>query len=215
MRTAQKLAAAGLVIALAAAIYAIVQLGHPSVVSAKRKAAAAQAALVDQTPLKTAQQLAQLADTPEEQEIAKEVLRLGDYELDLSFAFALQDAEAHPPDLSAEAKQMLERLQKNQKVQLALESQVRELTAAIAKAGGPRKAELQDQLDIANSNLSVASNDVEDANRDLTEAGGNQRERVEQMKQAHEEADKSRKSAEQIFPQAAPDKLGLVHHFQQ
>jgi small-conductance mechanosensitive channel len=215
MRTAQKLAAAGLVIALAAAIYAIVQLGHPSVVSAKRKAAAAQGALVDQTPFKTAQQLAQLADTPEEQELAKEVLRLSDYELDLSFAFALQDAEAHPPDLSDQAKQILTRLQKYQKLQQALQAQVNDLTAQIARASGAKKAELQDQLDIANSNLSVATNDVDDANRDLTDAGGNQRERIEQMKQSHEEADKSRKNPEQIFPQPTPEKLGLVHQFQQ
>src|ERR1041385_3814861 len=124
MRTAQKLAAAGLLAALAAVVYGFVRLGEPSVVSAKRKAY--QAVLVDQTPFKTAQELAQLADSPEEQEIAKEVLRLSDYELDLSFAFALQDAEAHPPELSAEAKGILERLEKNQKVQLALEAQVRE-----------------------------------------------------------------------------------------
>jgi small-conductance mechanosensitive channel len=215
MRTAQKLAATALVLALAAAIYGIVELGHPSVVSAKRKAAAAQAALVDQTPFKIAQQLAQQADTPEEQELAKEILRLADYELDLSFAFALQDAEAHPPELSAEARQILERLQKDQRLQQALEAQVSELKAAIAKASGPRKAELQDQLDIANSNLSVATNDVDDANRDLTDAGGNQHERIEQMKQSHEEADKSRKNPEQIFPQAVPEKLGLVQRVQQ
>jgi len=212
MRTAQKWTAAGLLAALGAALYGVATLG-PSVVSAKRKAA--QAALVDQTPFKTAQQLAQLADTPEEQELAKEVLRLGDYELDLSFAFALQDAEAHPPDLSDDAKRILERLEKNRKVQQALDAQVRELTAEVAKSSGSRKAELQDQLDVAGSNLSVASNDVEDASRDLTEAGGNQRERIEQMKQSHDEADKSRKNPEQIFPQPAAEQLGLVHRFQQ
>jgi small-conductance mechanosensitive channel len=214
MRTAQKLAATGLVLALAAAIYGIVELGHPSVVSAKRSGAAL-AAVVDQTPFKTAQQLAQMADTPEEQELAKETLRLADYELDLSFAFALQDAEAHPPELSAEARQILDRLEKNQKLQHALEAQVSELKAAIARANGARKADLEDQLDIANSNLTVASNDVDDASRDLTDAGGNQRERIGQMKQSHEEADKSRKGPEQIFPLAAPEKLGLVHGVQQ
>src|SRR5262249_49569411 len=68
---------------------------------------------------------------------------------------------------------------------------------------------------IANSNLSVATNDVDDASRDLTEAGGNQRERIEQMKRSHEEADKSRKNPDEIFPQAATEKLGLVHGFEQ
>src|SRR6266852_4897160 len=103
MRIAQKMAAGGLVVALAAAGYGIFVLGRPSAVSAKKKAAAAEVALVDQTPVKTAQQLAQLADTPEEQKLAKEALRLSDWELDLSFNIALQDAEAHPPELTAGA----------------------------------------------------------------------------------------------------------------
>ena len=215
MRTPQKLAAAALLLTLAAAGYGIFLLGHASTVSAKKKSASADSALVDQTPFKTAQQLAQMADAPEEQELAKETLRLGDYELDLSFAFALQEAEAHPPDLSAEAKQILARLKQNQKLQLALQSQVDQLTAAVAKAAGVRKAELQDQLDIANSNLSVAANDVDDAGRDLTDAGGNQRDRIQKMKEAHEEADKSRMNPDAIFPQPAPDKLGIVYRVQQ
>jgi small-conductance mechanosensitive channel len=155
-----------------------------------------------------------MADTPEEQELAKEVLRLSDYELDLSFAVALQDAEAHPPELSAEAKQIQQRLQKNQKLQQALQSQVAQLTAQVAKTAGQRKADLEDQLDIAKASLDVANNDVDDASRDLTDAGGNQRERIETMKASHEEADKSRKDPDKIFPQAGEDKLGLIHRFQ-
>ncbi len=105
MRIAQKMAAGGLLVALAAAGYGIFVLARPSAVSAKKKAAAAEVALVDQTPVKTAQQLAQSADTPEEQKLARKALQLSDWELDLSFNIVLQDAEAHPPELSAEAKE--------------------------------------------------------------------------------------------------------------
>jgi small-conductance mechanosensitive channel len=214
MRLAQKLAAAALLLAFAATAYGIFLLGHASIVSAKKKAAASEAALVDQTPFKNAQQLAQLADTPEEQELAKDALRLSDYELDLSFAVALQDAEAHPPDLSTEAKTIQQRLQKDQKLQQALQAQVDQLTAQLVKAAGQRKSDLQDQLDMAKASLDVANNDVDDANRDLAEAGGNQRDRIEKMKQSHEEADKSRKHPDQIFPPPATDQLGLIHRFQ-
>jgi small-conductance mechanosensitive channel len=215
MRLAQKLAAAALLLAFGATAYGIFLLGHASIVSAKRKAAASEAALVDQTPFRNARQLAQLADTPEEQELAKDALRLSDYELDLSFAVALQDAEAHPPDISAEAKTIQQRLQKDQKLQQALQAQVDHLTAQLAKAAGQRKSDLEDQLDMAKASLDVANNDVDDANRDLTEAGGNQRDRIEKMKQSHEEADKSRKNPDQIFPPPAADQLGLIHHLQQ
>src|SRR5215471_10148432 len=176
MRTAHKLAATGLLLALAAAGYGIFQLGHNSTVSAKKKAAAQ--ALVDQTPFRTAQQLARLADTPQEQDLAKEVLRLGDYELDLSFKIALQEAEAHPPVLSAEALQIEARLKKAQQLQQALQAQVDQLTAEVAKASADIKDDLQNQLDLAGANLDVASNDVEDAKRDLADAGGNLHDRI-------------------------------------
>ena len=215
MRTAQKVAAAVLVVGLSATAYGIFLLGHASVVSAKKKAASSENALVDQTPFQTAQQLAQMADTPEEQELARDVLRLSDYELDLSFAVALQDAEAHPPELSPEAKEIQQRLQKNQKLQQALQVQVDQLTEQVKKATGQRKADLEDQLDMAKASLDVANNDVDDANRDLTDAGGNQRDRIGKMKQSHEEADKARKDRERIFPQPAQEKLDLVHRFQQ
>src|SRR5438552_5461819 len=214
MRTAPKIAATGLIVALGAVGYGIFELDHPSTVLAKKKAAAAQAAPVDQTPLKIAQQLAQMADTPEEQELAKEALRLSDYELDLSFNIALQDAEAHPAELSAEAKEIQARLQKARRFQQALQAQVEQLTAEIAKASEAKKDTLQDQLDLAKANLDVATNDVDDAKRDLTDAGGNVHDRIEKMKQQHEEADKARASADQKFPGAAPEKLGVVHQVQ-
>jgi len=214
MRTVQKIAATGLIVALGATGYGIFALDHPSAALSKKKAAAAQAVPVDQTPLQNAQQLAQMADTPEEQAFAKEALRLSDYELDLSFNIALQDAEAHSPELSADAKEIQARLQKAQKFQQALQSQVNQLTAEVTKAGGAGKDALQDQLDLAKANLDVATNDVDDAKRDLTDAGGNIHDRIEKMKQQHEEADKARAAAEQNFPTAVPEKVGVVHRVQ-
>src|ERR1700747_784371 len=213
MRTPQKIAAAALLLSLFAAAYGIFLLGRTSTVSATKKASS-DASLVDETPFKTAQQLAQLADSPEEQDLAKETLRISDYELDQSFALALQDAEAHPPALSAEAKSIQQRLQKSQRLQQALEAQVDQLTAQVAKTTGARQADLQDQLDIAKASLDVADNDVDDANRDLTDAGGNQRDRIAKMKQAHEDAGKSRKKPEEIFHQPGADKPGIIHHFE-
>ncbi len=214
MRTVQKIAAGGVIVVLGAAGFGIWKLGHTATVSAKKKAIATQAALVDQTPLKTAQTLAQLADTAEEQELAKEALRLSDYELDLSFNIALQDAEAHPPDLSPEAKEIQGRLQKAQKLEQGLQAQADQLTSEISKASEAKKDALQDQLDLAKASLDVASNDVEDVKRDLADAGGNLHDRIEQMKQAHEEADKARAAAEQKFPAAPSEPPGIVHRVQ-
>src|ERR1041385_3142596 len=100
-------------------------------------------------PLKTAQQLAQPEDTPEEQALPNEALRISDRELDLSFNIALQDAEAHPPELSREAKEIQKQLQKAQKIQQAVQAQVDRMTTELAKAPLSKKEALQDQLDLA------------------------------------------------------------------
>jgi len=215
MRAVQKIAAAGLTIALGAAAYGIFQMGQPGTAAAKKKSSAAQPTLVESGPFKTAQALAQLADTPEEQELAKDALRLSDYELDLSFDIALQDAQAHPPELSKEAKEIQARLQKAEKLQDALQAQVDQLTAEVAKAPGSRKEALQDQLDLADASLDVANNDVDDAKRDLTDAGGNLHDRIERMKETHEAADKARANSKQQFPSAPDDQLGIIHRVQQ
>src|ERR1043166_2086324 len=151
MRMSQKVAASGLILALGAAGYGIFALGKTSTAAAQRKAAEAQSSLVDLMPLKTAQQLAQLADTPEEQELAKDALRISDRELDLSFNIALQDADAHPPELSREAKEIQKQLQKAQKIQQAVQAQVDQMTTELAKAPLSKKEALQDQLDLARS----------------------------------------------------------------
>ena len=113
MRSSQKIVAVVLIAALGAAIYGIVRMGQTSKVSEKKKAAA-QVALVDQTPLKTAQELAGLADRHDEQALSKEAIRLIDHELDLAFESERRGAEAHPPELSAEAKRFEAQLDKAQ-----------------------------------------------------------------------------------------------------
>ena len=60
--------------------------------------------LVDQGTYSTAQRLAQIAVTPEEQTYAQSALRVADHELDLAFTEALRDTEAHPPTLNSAAE---------------------------------------------------------------------------------------------------------------
>src|SRR5579871_4754571 len=61
-----------------------------------RKAAATQHPLVDQRPLQTAQKMAAMASTPEEQALAHEAEKAGDHEVDLAFFDALRSAQQNP-----------------------------------------------------------------------------------------------------------------------
>jgi small-conductance mechanosensitive channel len=214
MRAAQKIAAVVFIIGLGGSIYGILRASEAASTATTKAKKAAAAQLVDQSALATARQAAQLADSPEEQALAKEALRLGDYELDLAFDIALRDADAHPAELTDDARAIQARLQKAEKLQQSLQAQVTLLTAEVAKAAGDHKDALDDQLSLAKSSLDLATNEVEDAENDLTEAGGNQRGRIAQLKQTHEDAEHG-KEGEIKFPQAIPDQLGLVHQFQQ
>ena len=213
MRVAQKIAAVALVTGLGATIYGIVRTGESASAATKKASKVAAGQLVDQTALANASKLAQLADTPDEQQIAKEVLTLGDRELDLAFDIALRNADAHPVALSAEAKAIQASLQKAQKLQESLQVQVAQLTAEMSKATGDKKQSLNDQLDLAKSSFDLATNEVEEAAGDLNDAGGNQRGRIEQLKQSHESAEKAITDVK--FPEPAAEQLGLVHRYQQ
>src|SRR5579863_4145899 len=67
---------------------------------------------VDEQPFQTAQQMAKLASSWDEERFAQQALKLSDHEVDLAFADALRDATEHPPQLTAEGRQLYSRLNK-------------------------------------------------------------------------------------------------------
>src|SRR5438309_2227996 len=114
MKPVREIVALVLVALLGATIYGLVRTGS-QVVSGNGSAARAtpgRAGEVDQTPLLTAQRLAQMPTSAAELPLTQEALRLGDQEMDLAFAAAVLDATEHPPALSAEAKEIQSRLQR-------------------------------------------------------------------------------------------------------
>ena len=119
MKTKRKIAAIVLLALLGAVAYGLFRTGQPaSAPTINTEAAyggAAQGPIVDQTPLLTAQRLAQMPTTAEELPFAQEALRLGDHDMDLAFAAAVRDAQEHPPVLSAEAKEIEARLQQSER----------------------------------------------------------------------------------------------------
>jgi len=159
MKTMQKIAAIVLVALLGAVAYGLFRTGQPASAPAMNTkteyGGPAQAPIVDQTPLLTAQRLAQMPTSAEEQPLAEEALRLGDHEMDLAFAAAVRDAEEHPPVLSAEAKEIQARLQQAERAVEADKAEVARLGAAYEKASADKKDALDDQLDVAKAQLEL------------------------------------------------------------
>lgn len=190
MRTPQKIATVFLVAAAGAALYGIFRLGEAATTAQAQKRTTQLTPLVDQAPLQTARQLAQVADTPEEQAVAKDALSMADHEVDLAFAQALWQAKYYPPPLSAEAKEVQTRLQRAQKALQGDQDRVKSLTAASAKATGERKDSIDDELALLNAQIELDQDEVTDAQQDLIRAGGDQHGRIQQLQQEREAASK-------------------------
>ena len=169
---------------------------------------------VDQTPLKVAQQLAQLASTPEERAFAQEAIRLADYEVDMAFDTALSEARLHPPPLSPEAKQINERLQKAEKILKADEERTKQLAEQVVKAPEDKREAVELDLIQAEADLDLDQDEVDDAKQDLYRAGGNLVDRIQAMRKEHEELGHANATAIPIG-NIPPEELGLIHRAQQ
>ncbi len=190
MKTKRKIAAIVLLALLGAVAYGLFRTGQPSSAPTINTEAAyggaAQGPIVDQTPLLTAQRLAQMPTTAEELPFAQEALRLGDHDMDLAFAAAVRDAQEHPPVLSAEAKEIEARLQQSERAVEADKAEIARLTAAYEKAGADKKDALDDQLDVAKAQQELDQDEADDAKQDLIRAGGDPKGRIQSMVEEHE-----------------------------
>jgi small-conductance mechanosensitive channel len=217
MKPRQHFFAAALALLLAAAVFGLLRTGQPAgspPAGVTKGAPTGQAPLVDQSPLLTAQRLAKMPNSAEEEPFAKEALRLADHQMDLAYAAAEREAEEHPPVLGAEAKGIQTRLKTAEDTLDADNALVARLTADDAKATGARKDALDDQLVLATAHQEEHQDEVDDAKADLERAGGDPKSRIESMMQEHK-ASSEATDALRVNVTAVADQAGLIHRFQQ
>jgi small-conductance mechanosensitive channel len=216
MSTLQKIVVIVLLLLLGVTGYGWWHTNQPARVAAKPgKSLRAEdtAAGVDENTFALAQRLAPLADGPDEQKLADSAQRLADHELDVAFAAALRQLEAHPPVLSPEAQVIQSRLLKSQKLLETDQATVTQLTTAVSQANDAQRNSLQDQLDLIATQLELDKDEVEEANQDLLQAGGNQHQRIQLMMQEHAAAEKIHPTAPATQPTTGPQ--GLVARVQE
>ena len=169
--------------------------------------------LVDQSTYSTAQRLAQIAVTPEEQSYAQSALRVADHELDLAFTEALRDTEAHPPTLNSAAAAIQARIAKSQGLITADQQRVNDLTTALAQAKADQKDKIQDQLDLAQSQLELDKDELDEASQNLVNAGGNPRQQIEAMVQEHAAQTKAGPAVSAVKAAAPDNQRGAIGKF--
>src|SRR2546428_1103939 len=216
MKTTKKVATITLIILLGVIAYALFQTRRSMTTSQVTPGSelSQAASAIDQTPLYTARRLAQMPTSADELPLAQEALRLGDREMDLTFAAAVSDAQVHPAVLSAEAKQIQARLENAGKSLDGDKARVAQLTAALAKATGAKENSLDDQLEQAKVQVELDQDEVDNAEQELTRAGGDAQGRIEQLMKEHEAASRIADTTT-VNTATPPDLSGLVHHYQQ
>lgn len=190
MKNYQRLIFAGLLVLLILAAVGLLFTrswtnGVPKLVA---KQSSSETSLVDETPLQTAQQLAKLAVTSDEQQYAGEALRLSDHEVDMTFDYALREATRHTPPLSPDAKALQARIERRQARVDAEKANIARLTALVAKAPAARLDALQQELTLAQAQESLDEDELGDAHQDFIRAGGDPRNKIQQALQQHEQS---------------------------
>jgi small-conductance mechanosensitive channel len=187
----QKTIFAALIVLLVLAIVGLILTSGgntPAVVANHRHEQVNEPQLVNQKPLQTARNLANVAATPAERELAQEAARLADHEVDLAFASALREATQHPAPVSPETRQLDAKVKKLEAKVTAEQDSVNKLGQLAAKASETDKARLQQEQQLVGAQLELDKDELEDAQNDLMRAGGNPVGKIERMREEHEGA---------------------------
>jgi small-conductance mechanosensitive channel len=142
--------------------------------------------LIDQRLMQSARQLASLSDTADEQDLAREALRLTDHEMDQAYATALREATAPkviPPGPLMELSKHIARLRAGLAVGQQHIAELEKKTGAGETASG--------ELELAKALLALDQNELEDALQDFSRQGGDTGARIERAKQEHDNAQRT------------------------
>src|SRR5487761_465712 len=123
--------------------------------------------LVDQRPWQTAQALAPLAVSVEEQRLARNAERLADHEVDQAFAMALRMAALEPPVLKGDAQALSQKVTSLKEMVKEDQAAVDRLTKEAAKLPKAPDGTVQsDDLDVAKAQLTLDNDELGDATDD-------------------------------------------------
>lgn len=141
--------------------------------------------LVDDRMVETARRLSAVADTVEEQDLAREALELADHELDQAFATALRQAAVVPPPASSALLDLNNRIARLNARMAAYQKRITQLTPQAA--ADERVAE---ELAVLKAQQNLDEDEREDAQQDLERQGGDRHATLERALEQHEAVQK-------------------------
>jgi len=167
---------------LAGSLVALLETGGSSgPATPKKPAANQQAPAVDDRLLRTAREMAAMADTPDEQGDAREALRLADHALDQAFATALRQAQTPATAVSSEEKRLTALIDKLKDDIADDQKRVDQLTK-----DAETSESAADQLDVTKAQLALEKDELDDAQEDRAREGGDRHGAIERLLEEHE-----------------------------
>jgi small-conductance mechanosensitive channel len=145
----------------------------------RKPAASNQPSAVDSSLLQTANQIAALAETADEQNQGLEALHLADHELDQAFATALRQAASYRPPATGPLRELHDRISQLQAQIAADQDHIAQLTKQTSSSAA-------DQLELTKAQLALDQDELEDAQQDLALQGGDPHATLERALQDHE-----------------------------
>jgi small-conductance mechanosensitive channel len=163
-------------------------MAHLPTLNGKSRASGAGQSLVDLRPWQTAQALAPLAVSAEENEFAREAERLADHEVDQAFAAALRLASlaAQHRILTGEALTLSQKITQLQQLKQQDQALVNSLTAKAAASGAAKDGSDSNDVDVAKAQLGLDTDELSDAQDDLQRASGDNSGQIQDELAAHE-----------------------------
>lgn len=181
-----RFAAAVLAVLLTACVVAWLATRDANPLRVSRKAApAARVSKVDERLLQTARQLATLADTPAEHELAEQAARLAGQEVDQDFATAIREAATIPPPAAGPLHDLAARIANLKARVTAGQQRIAQLAKAAAAANDATAA---DRLELANAQHALDQDELDDAQQDLAREGGDEYANLQRAQQEHQAA---------------------------
>lgn len=157
--------------------------------------------LIDRRPLRIAQRLAARATTPDEQDLAREAVRIADHSVDLAFTIALLQAAEHPADSSSQLRPLRDRVAAAERQVVEDSTRLARLTSQRSGAGA---GQLETEIELLKAQLDLHRGDRDDARDDLLRGGGDPVGRIRQMVADHDSAEHAGTAAK---PAASADSL--------
>ena len=146
--------------------------------------------IVDQRPWQTAETLAELAESAEEREFAREAERLADHEVNQAFSQSLRQASLAVTPLTGPALILQQKVTDRQKTVAEDRARVEALSATSGPTAGtgPAIVATHNDLDVAKAQLGLDENELSDLQESLARESGDQRIKLQQELSAREAA---------------------------